>query len=122
MREKIILQNLNGSRVFIFIFSFWVCVLGGDLHYFLCLVSLGYGGGSLQFMGIPGWVGIVWLVTELREAGICRAEKDMERPKLQPGLLLFQSTKLLLSRLSSNEPTMCGFFCFIKNVCDFLNF
>lgn len=48
------------------------------------------------------------LVTELHEAGICRAEKDMERHKLQPGLL-FQSTKLLLSRLSSNEPIMCGF-------------
>lgn len=24
--------------------------------FFWCLVSLGYGRGSLQFMGIPGWI------------------------------------------------------------------
>lgn len=45
------------------------------------------------------------LLTELREAEVCHAGKDMERHKPQLGLL-FQSTKLLLR---SNELIMCVF-------------
>lgn len=52
-------------------------------------------------------VGIVWLQSYVRLESVMQ-KRDMERHKLQLGLLLFQSTKLLLSGLSSNEPIMCG--------------